>query len=89
MENESSFEGRMKLEPEKFAAILSSEEKMLIKIRDELYEGSWDYMKQDLENRLAGKPYIFKLVSRIEHDLQAVEMLMQYEKQKGVNLADF
>jgi hypothetical protein len=89
MENNSSFEGRMELEPEKFVAILSSEEKMLIKIRDELYEGSWDNMKQDLENRLAGKPYIFKLVSRIEHDLQAVEILMQYERQKGVNLADF
>ena len=52
---------RLELEPEAFIEALLPEERMLIRIRDELYEGSWETMRHDLENRLAGKPYIFKL----------------------------
>jgi hypothetical protein len=78
---------RLSQEPEDFIASLAPEERMLLRIRDELYEGSWETMRLDLENRLHGKPYIFKLVSRIEHDLQALDLLSAYEKRHGIDLA--
>lgn len=77
---------RFDLAPEAFVEALSAEERMLVRLRDELYEGSWPTMRRDLENRLTGKPYIFKLVSRIEHDLQAVDLLAAYERRRDVNL---
>lgn len=80
---------RLALPPEAFVAALTSEERMLIQIRDELYEGSWETMRLDLNNRLAGKPYIFKLVSRIEHDLQGVALLAAYEAQHRIDLGQF
>jgi hypothetical protein len=80
---------RRGLDPEAFVQALRQEEAMLVRIRDELYEGSWATMRRDLENRLAGKPYIFKLVSRIEHDLQSVALLAGYEDERRVNLADY
>lgn len=83
---QSSTDERMSLSPEAFARALPPDERMLIRIRDELYEGSWDTMRRDLENRLAGKPYIFKLVSRIEHDLEAVLLLAEFERKHEVDL---
>ncbi|MHC4883587.1 MAG: hypothetical protein ACYTGH_00735 [Planctomycetota bacterium] len=71
-----------------FVRSLSEEERMLIQIRDELYDGEWGVMQRDLENRLQGKPYLFKLVSRIEHDLQALALLLAYEEEHQINLAD-
>jgi len=79
---------RLKLSPEAFVSALTQEERMLIRIRDELYEGSWDTMRHDLRNRLTGKPYIFKLVSRIEHDLQATDLLAAYEEQEAIDLGE-
>ena len=67
------------LAAQKFAQALSREEKMLILLRDELYEGSWDDMVADLKNRLEGKPYVFKLSSRIEADLERIERLKDFE----------
>jgi len=68
---------------------LSQEEKMLIILRDELYGGSWEKMSRDLKDRLTGKPYIFKLVHRIEEDLVRIEKLESYEQKNSVNLANF
>jgi hypothetical protein len=45
-------------------------------------------MLNDLKNRLTGKPYIFKLVNRIQQDMNAIERLRALEKEKGVNLRD-
>lgn len=64
------------------------DEKDLVMLRDELYDGSWDEMLNDLKNRLTGKPYIFKLVNRIQQDMNAIERLRALEKEKGVNLRD-
>ena len=71
-----------------FYESLSEEETMLITLRDELYDGSWDKMGQDLADRLQGRPYIFKLVNRIEEDLHRIEKLKGYEEEHGINLAD-
>lgn len=73
---------------QKFYDALRPEETMLITLRDELYAGSWDTMVEDLKDRLKGKPYIFKLVNRIEEDLQRIERLREYEGRNQVNLAD-
>jgi hypothetical protein len=73
---------------EKFCAQLSPDERMLITLRDELYDGSWDLMVKDLKDRLQGKPYIFKLVNRISADIQRIEKLSDYEKKHKVNLAE-
>ena len=67
---------------------LSEESKMLLVLRDELYMGSWDKMVEDLKNRLKGRPYIFKLVNRIEEDLERIETLRSYEGKHKVNLRD-
>jgi hypothetical protein len=74
---------------EKFYNSLTPDERMLITLRDELYNRSWDLMIRDLRERLKGKPYIFKLVNRIQDDIARIEKLMDYEKKHHVNLADF
>ena len=71
-----------------FAESLTAEEKMLITLRDELYGGKWERMVKDLNDRLKGRPYIFKLVNRIKDDLKRIEKLEEYEKKHTINLAD-
>ena len=75
--------------PKEFAKTLTEEERMLLTLRDELYEGNWDNMLQDLRDRLKGKPYIFKLVNRIEEDIVRIERLKKYEGDHSVNLTDY
>lgn len=74
---------------EKYCQQLTQDDRMLILLRDELYEGSWDYMLSDLKDRVKGKPYIFKLVNRIQDDIVRIEKLKDYEKKHKINLADF
>ncbi|CAG0995011.1 MAG: hypothetical protein KBG84_06725 [Planctomycetes bacterium] len=76
-------------EHKKYYATLSEEERMLLILRDELYSGSWDKMDEDLRNRLKGRPYIFKLVNRIEEDLKRIEKLRSYEQKHKINLQDY
>jgi hypothetical protein len=72
-----------------FVERLSREERMLIVLKRELYEGRWDDMVADLRARLEGRPYIFKLASRITEDLQRIEKLRQFEKRNRVDLSEF
>ena len=74
---------------DKFAAGLSPDEKTLVTLRDELYGGSWEQMLGDLRDRLKGKPYIFKLVNRIQDDIARIEKLNDYEKKHKINLAEY
>ena len=62
---------------------------MLVTLRDELYDGSWDRMLEDLRDRLTGKPYIFKLVNRIQDDISRIEKISVYEAKHKINLADY
>jgi hypothetical protein len=83
-------DGQEKPQPtETFVAQLAEEDRMLILLQKELYQGSWDAMQTDLGNRLEGKPYIFKLANRIREDIARIEKLRSYESQHQVNLADF
>lgn len=72
-----------------FVRGLSPNEKTALVVRDELYGGSWGKMRKDLVARAQGRPYVFKLASRIEEDLRATERLSDYERRHRVDLADF
>jgi hypothetical protein len=74
---------------ESFVKSLSSEDRLLLTLRDELYSGSWANLKQDLMDRLQGKPFIYKLNLRIEEDLKRIEKLERYETEHKINLADY
>lgn len=68
---------------------LSDEHKMLVALKSQLYGGSWEPMLDDLRNRLAGKPYIFKLVHRIQDDIERIEEMRKFEAEHKVDLADY
>ena len=72
-----------------YVAGLTSGEQLLITLRDELYEGSWELMREDLRDRLEKRPYIFKLSSRIEADVAAIERMSAYEAKEKINLRDY
>lgn len=61
---------------------LSPEDRMLVRLRDQLYGGNWREMILDLQCRLRGEPYIFKLASRIQDDLDRIERLRAVEQQR-------
>jgi hypothetical protein len=72
-----------------FVSRLSNEHKMLVILKAQLYAGSWESMLDDLNNRLSGKPYIFKLVNRIKEDVERIEELRSFEAERGIDLADY
>ena len=72
-----------------FVDRLSDEHRMLIILKRQLYGGSWEPMLDDLQNRLEGKPYIFKLVNRINDDIERIEQMRNFESEQGIDLADY
>lgn len=68
---------------------LRPEDWLLVRLREELYEGQWEEMRLDLEHRLRGEPYIFKLVHRIQDDLQRIARLRSIEAELRVDLSDY
>jgi len=76
-------------EIKRFVSRFTDEEKMLVLLKNELYEGSWTDMLEDLKNRLEGKPYIFKLANRIKDDIARIEQLLAFEKKHHIDLANF
>ncbi|MCK4277007.1 MAG: hypothetical protein KAX78_10865 [Phycisphaerae bacterium] len=72
-----------------FVDALTNQERMLVVLKRELYEGSWDEMLADLKARMEGRPYIFKLAQRIADDLERIEHLKSFERENDVDLGDF
>ena len=72
-----------------FVGSMTREERMLVVLKSELYEGSWDEMTGDLEARLEGRPYIFRLTHRIRDDLVRIRRLRDFEQASGVDLSDY
>ncbi len=68
---------------------LSDEHRMLVILKAQLYEGTWESMLDDLKNRLAGKPYIFKLVNRINDDIARIEEMQKFEAEHNIDLANY
>ncbi len=74
---------------EDFVSRLSQEHRMLVVLKNQLYGGDWSGMLDDLKNRLEGKPYIFKLANRIQDDIERIGELETFEKEHGIDLADY
>lgn len=72
-----------------FVQRMTREERMLVMLKHELYEGRWDEMVADLKARLEGRPYIFKLAHRIADDLERIRRLRDFEQSCGVDLSDY
>jgi len=72
-----------------FVAGLSDEHRMLVVLKAQLYGGTWEPMLDDLQNRLEGKPYIFKLANRIKDDIGRIEQMRKFEQQHNVDLAEY
>ena len=68
---------------------LSDEHRMLVILKSQLYDGTWEPMLDDLKNRLEGKPYIFKLVNRIKDDIVRIQEMKEFEEENNIDLADF
>jgi hypothetical protein len=62
---------------------------MLILLKSQLYGGRWEPMLEDLQNRLEGKPYIFKLANRIKDDVERIRRMMEFEEEYQVDLSDY
>jgi len=73
----------------RFVESMTSEERMLVVLKRELYEGSWDEMIADLKARLEGRPYIFKLAHRIADDLERISRLRAFERRCSVDLGEY
>lgn len=72
-----------------FVRGLGNEQRMLVVLKSQLYGGQWDSMLDDLKNRLAGKPYIFKLNNRIKEDVDRIKELRTFEAEHKIDLADY
>lgn len=72
-----------------FVEGLSDEHRMLVVLKAQLYDNTWEPMLDDLQNRLAGKPYIFKLANRIQDDIRRIEEMQEFEAEHDVDLADY
>ncbi len=68
---------------------LSNEHRMLVILKAQLYGGTWEPMLDDLVNRRQGKPYIFKLVNRINDDIERIEAMRKFEERHSIDLADY
>lgn len=72
----------------KQALSLTDEQRMLIQIRDTLYEGSWDDFLADLSARSGGRPHVFalsgpssELKSTIQRHVDVIEQLRGWERE--------
>jgi hypothetical protein len=72
-----------------FVSSLSTEHRMLVVLKAKIYDGSWEPMLDDLRNRMAGKPYIFKLVNRIKDDIERIEQMKKFEAEHSIDLVDY
>lgn len=73
---------------------LTDEHRMLLQMRDSLYEGSWEDFIRDLEARAFGKPHVFETVPTSDHmkatiknHLLMIASMVAWEQQHNTTLA--
>ena len=90
MAQENDRQNELSVDPQVQAFVdgLNDQYRMLIILKAQLYGGRWEPMLEDLQNRLEGKPYIFKLANRIKDDVERIGRMQAFEKEHGVDLAD-
>lgn len=91
MAQENDRQEELSVDPQVQAFVngLNDQYRMLIILKSQLYGGRWEPMLEDLQNRLEGKPYIFKLANRIKDDVERIGRMQAFEKEHSVDLADF
>jgi hypothetical protein len=69
---------------------LTPEHDMLLRMRDTLYEGSWEDFRRDLQARLDGEPYVFEVLPAspemrltIESHLRLIGEMEGWEQARG------
>ena len=69
---------------------LADEHRMLLRIRDTLYEGSWEDFARDLRARAQGRPHVFDTVppspavkATIEKHLTMMDAMQAWEVRHG------
>ncbi len=77
----------LKLSPDEFLARMETYERVLVELKEKLYEGSWERILADLRARVSGQPYIYKLSQTIARDIAAIERMRAYEQRHGVDLS--
>ncbi len=73
---------------------LNDEHRMLLRIRDTLYEGSWEDFVRDLHARAQGRPHVFETVTdspamkaTIENHLVMIDEMQTWELQQQRTLS--
>lgn len=71
---------------------LTDEQRMLVQIRDTLYEGHWEDFLRDLEARSDGRPHVFaiggaspELKTTIQRHIGLILELQEWERHHGRN----
>jgi len=72
-----------------FVSSLDDGDRMLVVLKAQLYDGTWEPMLDDLENRLLSKPHIFKLAKRIKDDIERIQKMQEFEAKNNVDLAEY
>ena len=74
---------------DEFVSGLEEHEKVLVQIKEDLYAGSWERLEGDLQARLEGRPYLFKVKTGrvLQRDLEAIRRMREFEKKAGCDLA--
>ena len=85
----SSAPAQTRQQVRRFVEGMTREERMLVVLKRELYEGDWEEMVADLKARLEGRPYIFKLAHRIADDLERIDRLRRFERRTGADLSEY
>ena len=91
MAQENDKQDELSVDPQvdAFVRMLNDQYRMLVVLKAQLYGGRWEPMLEDLQNRLEGKPYIFKLANRIKDDVERIQLMQTFEKEHDVDLSDF
>lgn len=84
----SGWEASLQLAPEEFVKKMEPYEKVLVDLKDLLYEGSWERICTDLLNARDDKPHVYRLSHAIERDLKAIERLKAYEARHQISLSE-
>ena len=73
---------------------LSDEHRMLLRMRDTLYEGSWEDFERDLRARMEGRPHVFDTVpetpgmtTTIANHMRMIDAMRTWEAEHGRRLS--
>jgi hypothetical protein len=60
---------------------------VLFSLQREIYRGSWEQFRKDLEKRLVSRPLPARIQMTIQADLERIKRITEYEQRHGIDLA--